>query len=309
MISSFKQRLQVGGLILLSLSIFAGCAEKQSNVERGNSNQELYIGIGAEPSGLDPHLTTGLTEMSVMLAFLEGLTTVDPETMAIQPGVAKSWEISEDGRTYTFHFDPEARWSNGDTVTPEDFLFSFERILTPKLGAPYAYMLYSMRGAEAFNKGETSDFGTVGASAPDASTLVIELDSPTPYFLSLLTHNTWWPVHPPTILKHGSMTTRISKWTRPGNYVGNGPFNLKRWRLNNSIFAEKNPLYRDPSSVPLNGIHFLPIEIDGEERAFRADQLHITSTVPIHRLDWYREHHPDNIRFDTSLGVYYYMLN
>lgn len=309
MVPSLKQRLPAGCFILLALCISAGCAKQQSNVERGNANQELYMGIGAEPSTLDPHLATGLTEFSVMLAFLEGLTTANAETMQIQPGVAKSWDISDDGLTYTFQFDPEARWSNGDTVTSADFLFSFERILTPALGAPYAYMLYPMRGAEAFNKGETTDFNTVGASAPDTATLVIELDSPTPYFLSLLTHNTWWPVHPPTILKHGSMTDRISKWTRPGNYVGNGPFTLKRWRLNNSIFADKNPLYREADGTTLNGIHFLPIEIDGEERAFRADQLHVTTTVPIHRLDWYRAHHPKSLHLETSLGVYYYMLN
>jgi oligopeptide transport system substrate-binding protein len=309
MLSSLTQRLQTDCLFLLSLVLISGCTQKKSNVERGNATQELYIGIGAEPSSLDPHLTTGLTELYVMLAFLEGLTTVDPETGNIQPGVAQSWEVSDDGLTYTFHFDPEARWSNGDPVTANDFLFSFERILTPELGAPYAYMLYPMRGAEAFNKAKTDDFSTVGASAPDEATLIIELESPTPYFLSLLTHNTWWPVHPPTILKYGSMTDRISKWTRPGHFVGNGPFTLKNWRLNNAIVAEKNPLYRDAANVTLNGIHFLPIEIDGEERAFRADQLHITSTVPIHRLDWYRKHHPNNIRFDTSLGVYYYILN
>lgn len=286
-----------------------GCTQERSNVERGVLNQELYVGIGTEPAALDPHLTTGLTEFNVMIALLEGLTTIDPETMEIRSGVARSWDISDDGKSYTFYLDPDARWSNGDVVTAYDFLFSFERILTPELGAPYAYMLYPMRGAKAFNKGETSDFSTVGASAPDISKLVIELESPTPYFLSLLTHNTWWPVHPPTVLQHGSMTDRISKWTRPENYVGNGPFKLESWRLNHSIVAEKNPYYREKTAVKLNKIHFLPINIDSEERAFRADQLHMTSTVPIHRLDWYRAHDPENLRIYNSLGVYYYILN
>lgn len=307
--SSSTQQLGAVWLMLIALGIAIGCAPRQTNVERGKQRQELYIGIGAEPAALDPHLTTGLTEFYVMLALLEGLTSVDPETMQIQPGVAKSWDISNDGRRYTFHLDPEARWSNGERVTAHDFLFSFERILTPTLGAPYAYMLYAMRGAKAFNQGAHSDFASVGARAPDPATLVIELESPTPYFLSLLTHNTWWPVHPPTVLKHGSISTRISKWTRPENYIGNGPFTLKHWRLNHSILAEKNPLYRAADTVKLNGIHFLPIETDSEERAFRANQLHITNSVPIHRIDWYRQHQPHHIHFNTSLGVYYYMLN
>lgn len=296
-------------LISLSLFVSTSCAKKTTNVERGNQTQEIYIGIGTEPSGLDPQLTTGATEHSVMTAFLEGLTTLDPETMQVRPGVARSWHISDDGLTYTFHFDPKARWSNGDPVTAQDFLFSFERILTPLLGAPYAYMLHPMRGAEAFNRGEVTDFSQVGARAVDASTLIIELESPTPYFLSLLAHNTWWPVHPPTILKHGAMTDRISKWTKAGNYVGNGPFTLKRWRLNSEIYAVKNPYYRDIENVRLNGLHFLPIEAQSEERSFRTGHLHVTSTVPIHRIEWYHANQPERMRFDTALGVYYYMLN
>lgn len=296
-------------LILLAFCIASGCVPEKTQVERGALNQELYIGIGTEPAGLDPHLTTGLTEFNVMAALLEGLTTIDPETLEIKPGVADSWDISKDGKTYTFYLNPNARWSNGDRITAGDFLFSIERILTPELGAPYAYMLYPVRGAEGFNKGYTRDFSTVGVSAPSASTLVIELESPTPYFLSLLTHNTWWPVHPPTILRHGKMTDRITKWTRPENYVGNGPFVLEKWRLNHSIVMKKNPHYHSSATVKLNRIHFLPINTDSEERAFRADQLHMTSTVPIHRLDWYRIHHPENLRIYNALGVYYYMLN
>lgn len=296
-------------LALTGLAALCACDKKMTNVERGMHERELYIGIGAEPAALDPHITTGLTEYSVMLALLEGLTTLNAETMAIEPGVAQAWDISEDGLRYTMHFDSAARWSNGDRVTPNDFLFSFERILTPKLGAPYAYMLYPIRGAEAFNKGSLKNFSQVGLSAPDDNTLVIELENPTPYLLSLMAHNTWWPVHAKTILQHGDMTDRISKWTKPGNFVGNGPYMLKHWRLNNGIHVVRNPHYRKAAQVKLNGIHFLPIEIQTEERAFRAGQLHITSTVPVHRIDWYREHQPKRIRFDTALGVYYYMLN
>lgn len=299
-------------LSLVSLVLAFGwcaCTKRQTNIERGIENGELYIGIGAEPAALDPHLTTGLTEYSVMLALLEGLTTLHPETMAVEPGVAQSWDISEDLKRYTFYFNPEARWSNNERVTPQDFIFSFKRILSPALGAPYAYMLYPMRGAKAFHNGQSNDFSSVGVSAPDDYTLIIELESPTPYFLSMLSHNTWWPVHPPTILEHGTITDRISKWTKPGNFVGNGPFILKRWRLNNGIDVVRNPHYRARSEVSLNGIHFLPIAVQSEERAFRAGHLHLTSSVPIHRIDWYRENQPERLRFDTALGVYYYMLN
>jgi oligopeptide transport system substrate-binding protein len=170
-------------------------------------------------------------------------------------------------------------------------------------------MLYSIRNAEAFNRGGLKDFSMVGVKAPDSKTLIFELEAPTPYFLNLSTHYTWWPVHPPTILAHGEMTDRISKWTKPGNFVGNGPFTLKDWRLNHSIKVEKNLYYHACESVRLDAIHFLPVSVDAEERAFRSDQLHITSTVPIPRIDWYRSNQPERINFDTYLGVYYYLIN
>lgn len=303
-------RIQFFKLCLIgALFVGLGCARKASNVEEGNRAQELYIGIGAEPAALDPHITTGLTEYSVMLAMFEGLTTLHPETMAVQPGTAESWEVSEDGLTYTFKIDPDAKWSNGDPVTSHDFAFSIERILTPALGAPYAYMLYPVQGAEAFNKGETVDFSSVAVSTPDGRTLIIKLESPTPYFLSLLSHNTWWPVHKPTILKHGSISDRISPWTKPANFVGNGPYTMDYWLLNNRITVAKNPHYRKADDATLDKVHFMPIDAQTEERAFRAGHLHITGSVPIHRIDWYRENQPDRIRFDTALGVYYYMLN
>ena len=128
--------------ILLYALALAGCGPSQTNVQSGNQRQELYIGIGNEPSGLDPHLVTGVPEHYVLLSLFEGLTTYHPITLEVEPGVAQSWDISEDGLNYTFHLDPNARWSNGDIMSSNDFLFSFERILTPTLGAPYAYMLY-----------------------------------------------------------------------------------------------------------------------------------------------------------------------
>ena len=140
------------------IGLLAACGPQATNVERGNRNQELYFGIGVEPAALDPHITTGLAEFHVLNALFEGLTTLNAQTMQPQPGVAASWDISEDGLSYTFHLDPEARWSNGERITAGDFKFSIERILTPELAAPYAYMLYDVLNAEAFNKATLDDF-------------------------------------------------------------------------------------------------------------------------------------------------------
>lgn len=295
-------------LVLLWICCIS-CSEFESNVERGARNQELYYGLGTEPATIDPHLSTGLTEFNVMLALFEGLVNIDAASGKIVPGVASSWQQSEDGLRYTFHLNPAARWSNGDPVHAGDFCFAYQRILSPTLGAPYAYMLYPIRGAKAFHTGKTDQFATVGVHAKNDLTLEIELEQATPYFLSLLTHNTWWPVHPKTILAHGSPSDRLAPWTQPENFVGNGPFSLQAWRLKHRLSVKKNPFYHGRNAVKLKGIHFLPIEQNAEERAFRADYLHLTSSVPIHRIEWYRKHLPDHMRTEPALAVYYYVFN
>ena len=122
---------------------------------------------------------------------------------------------------------------------------SWERILTPSLGSQYPDMLYYLVNAEEFHNGSIDDFSKVGVKAIEDNILQVTLKEPTPFFLGLLSHYTTWPVHKPTVLKHGSIDDRNGQWTRPGNFVCNGPFNLKTWELNKKIVVEKNPLYWD----------------------------------------------------------------
>ena len=117
------------------------------------------------------------------------------------------------------------------------------RALSPALSNPYAYMLFCLKNGEAFNKGALSDFSKVGVEALDEKTLQITLNAPTPYFLRLLKHHSWFPVHPPTILKFGKIDDRDTKWTRAGNLVGNGPFALKSWEPNRKVVVEKSQTY------------------------------------------------------------------
>jgi len=297
------------GLVSAIASLAGGCGASPTHVERGNREQILHLSSGSDPSSLDPQLVTGISERYILLALMEGLVTRDPETLAVEPAVAESWTVSDDGLTYRFDLDPEARWSNGDRVTADHFVFAYRRMLSPEFGAPYAYMLYSMKNARAFHKGELTDFSRVGVRAVDPGTLEIELERPTPYFLDLLAHESWWPVHPPTILEHGAMTDRVSDWTRPENFVGNGPFTLDEWQLNRRIAVSANPKYREAEQIRLRGIRFYPLSGDTEERAFRAGYIHLSYSAPTHRADWYRRNRPDQIRFDTFLGTYYYAFN
>ena len=295
---------------LLGLLLAACSLETETNVVSGAKSQTLHIGNGTEPQGLDPHTVTGVTENRIISTLLEGLIREQPDTLEPLPGVAESWTISADARNYTFSLRKNARWSNGDPVTAHDFVYSWRRMLSPGLAAEYAYQLFLIKNAAAYNRGELTDFDQVGVKAIDPHTLHVELNYPTPYFLSLLVHYSTFPVHPPTIEKFGDIDERSTLWTRHNNFVGNGPFALKEWALNRIIKVEKNPYYWDAQAVRLNAIYFYPIEdVTTEERMFRSGTLHVTSDVPKEKIQVYRKKNPELLHIYPYLGTYYYSFN
>jgi oligopeptide transport system substrate-binding protein len=297
-------------IICVAALLSAGCGGGESRVSQGNRAGVFHKGNGTEPQGLDPHIVTGLPEYHVLSALFEGLTVKNPYTLEPEPGVAQRWEVSEDGLTVTFHLNPEARWSNGDPVTAEDFAWSWQRALNPAMGNQYAYMLYPVKNAEAFATGKLDDFSGVGVKALDKYTLQVELNAPTPYFIQLLDHQSTFPVHRPTIEKHGEATDRFTPWTRVENMVSNGPFRLADWKLNRRIRVEKSETYWDSDRVQLNGINFYPTEnIATEERMFRVGQLHYTEVIPLDKIPVYRAMEDSPYVNAAYLGTYYYLLN
>jgi oligopeptide transport system substrate-binding protein len=171
-------------------------------------------------------------------------------------------------------------------------------------------MLYYLVGAEDYHTGKIEDFSKVGVKALDKYTLEVTLNAPTPFFLGMLSHYSTWPVHKDTVLSHGEIDDRNGEWTRPGNFVCNGPFNLKSWELNSRIVVEKNPNYWDASTVKLNEIHYYPVSnVMTEDRMFRAGQLHNTYTVPSQKCPVYLEEDNSNLRIDPYMGTYFYRLN
>ena len=287
-----------------------GCTQ-QTNVEIALDEQILHFGLGAEPQHLDPHLATSVAAHNILSALLEGLVGEDPKTLKPVPGVAHRWEKSADGLTYLFFLREQAKWSNGDSVTAHDFVYSFRRILNPSLGAQYASMLHPIKNAKIYHAGEKSwDESKVGARALNDHLLEIVLEYPIPYFLELLNHYSWFPVHRPTIEQHDAYARMGTAWTRPGNFVGNGPFSLTSHRINSVIETRRNEFYWDADKVRLQGIHFYPIEsVDTEERAYRSGFLHLTQSVSADRIDYLKEKHPGELHCEPYLGTYFYRFN
>lgn len=304
--------LIVGGLVLFGVGHTNSANGTYSlTLQEANKNKILLLTVGSEPRTLDPQQAQGVTEHHIIMAMIEGLVapSIDDQSKVV-PGMADRWEHNDDYSVWTFHIGENRKWSNGDPVTAQDFVFSYKRMLTASFGAQYSENLFILKGAEDYYRGKITDFEQVGVKALDDHTLRIELVGPTPYLLSLVQHDSWLPVNPKAILSFGKIDTRDSKWTSAENFVGNGPFKMKSWRPNDVIEVVRNPFYWDAENVKLNGINFYSIEnLNTMERAFQAGQLHKTDQVPLDKVPYYRRTHPELIRIDPYEGTYFYRIN
>lgn len=258
---------------------------------------------GVEPESLDPQIVTGQPDGRICLALFEGLTSRNAAG-AIQPGMAERWEISPDGKTYTFHLR-DTKWSNGDPVTAQDFEKSWERVLNPNFVSKYAEQLYYIDQGEEYKLGKVTDFKQVGVHALDARTLEVRLKNPTPFFLDLCSFTTLLPVHLPSIQKYGD------DWIKPGKLVSNGAYQLADWRIDNFIRLKANPHYWRADTVRLKIIDALPIS--NASTAFnlfyagKADMIIDKSLIPTLLLSEIR--HQPYFQANPFLATYFYRFN
>lgn len=298
------------GLCLVIGFAASGC-KRETKVDIATRDKILLLGNGGEPKALDPHLVSAVGDANILRALFEGLVAYHPEDdTKNEPGVAERWEANEDFSEWRFFLRNDARWSNGAPFTAHDFVYSYNRILHPDFAAPYSSMLYFLKNAEKFNKGEIEDFREVGVKAVNDFELVCTLESPTPFFPDVVKHTTWLPVHGPTLEKFGTMTSTFTDWQKPGNHVSNGAFRLTDWRINAYIKVRKNPHYWDAENVKLNGLNFYPIDNSfTEEKAFRGGLLHYTYIVPTNLIPRYTAKKDPKLRTETYAGIYFYRCN
>lgn len=291
--------------------LFCGCSKKpfSSDAEICARQKILLVGNSADPASLDPSIATGLSESKIIAALFEGLVSPDERTLQIKPAQAESWTISPDGKTYVFKIRKTAYWSNGDKVKAGDFVYAWRRILNPKLGAEYAGMLYVIKNARDINKGKKEP-SMLGAKALDDSTLLVELERPRNDFLNFLYHTSYMPLNQKNLEAFNAYASRRSKWTRPENMVVNGAFKLARYEINSQVQAEKNPTYWDAKNININGIRFLPItNMNTEDRAFFAGQLHLTDSVSAIRLEKENKKASGYMQKGDWYATYYYVFN
>jgi oligopeptide transport system substrate-binding protein len=237
-----------GALFVFTLLVFlAGCALEQP--------AELRIINGKEPESLDPATVVGQPDGRVVQSIFEGLTRYNATNAAPEPGLAESWEISEDGRVYLFHLRANAQWSTGGPITAHDVVYSWFRVLAPVTVADYVGNLFYIKGAEAFHLGRNPDPASVGIRALDDHTLRVELQNPIPFFLDLCAFPTQAVVPRATIEKHGD------QWLNARPLPSSGAYELASWRLNDRIRLKKNPRYWDATNTSIETVDLFPVNL------------------------------------------------
>lgn len=234
------------GLALIPALLLTGCQGPQSGEANRSIREQVFrVNLGSEPPDLDPAKTDDLVSFTVLLPLLKGLTQFDTNMKAV-PAIAESWEVNDSGTRYVFHLRKDARWSDGKPVTADDFMFAWQRALTPATGAPYVFFLYELKNGKAFYEGKIRNFNQVGVHAPNPSTLVVDLERPTPFFLDLAAAPIMLPLRRDLVTRYGT------QFTEAGHMLSDGAYRMKQWEHEEKIVLEPNPYFyeKDPAKRP-----------------------------------------------------------
>ncbi|CAM3717465.1 peptide ABC transporter substrate-binding protein [Mesobacillus zeae] len=292
-------------LLMAALLIFtlAACTATQETGKQSNStkNKEkvLYMNNGMEPTSFDPPIGFDSVSWNALNNLMEGLTRLD-KNHEPKPATAESWEVSDDGKTYTFKIRDDAKWSNGDDVTANDFEFAWKRMLDPKTGSSAAFLGYFIKGGESFNGGKGSE-DDVKVKAVDNKTFEVKLASPQAYFLSVIANPAFFPINV-------KVAKENPKWfAEAKTFVGNGPFKLTKWKHDSEFEMSRNEKYWDREIVKLDKVHWAIIDdTNTEYQMFQAGELD-SSAVPAELADKLIKE--EKVKVEDQAGVYFYRFN
>lgn len=293
--------------LTLLLLIMAGCTTTESGTEKKKDNdgkkeeQEkvLLLNNGDEPTSFDPPIGFDSVSWNALNNLMEGLTRLgknhEPEA-----ATAEKWDISPDGKTYTFTLRDDAKWSNGKPVTAHDFEFAWKRLANPETASPAAFLANFIEGAEAFNTGAGSADG-MKVKAVDDQTLEVTLVAPTNFFLSLISNPAFFPVHKETVEGNPNWAAEAD------TFVGNGPFKLTKWAHDSEFEFERNEHYWDADNVKLDKVHWAMIDDSNTEyQMFKTGELH-QSDVPSELSE--QLFGEGKAKVEDQSGTYFYRFN
>ena len=269
-----------------------------------DETQEITLNNGAEVTSIDPAKQAAEPAFNLGRDLFEGLVIQDKQGKTI-PGVAESWSVNDNNTVYTFHLR-DAKWSNGETVTAQDFVYSWQRLLNPSTASPYAWFaaIPNIENSQAIMKGEAQP-ESLGVKALDEKTFQVTLEEPIPFFTKLLSHPVLAPVHKETVEKHGN------RWTQPEHIVTNGAFTVSEWKVNEKMVMAKNPHYWDASNVVLEKVTWLPIgDANVVLNRYLAGEIDQAVSIPAAQKKKLIQQRPQEVaNTSASLGSTFYYLN
>lgn len=288
----------LGGLVLAATIALAAPVSADDTIDRG---------IGSEWSSLDPHVNFDAAGGWILLDAYEGLVRFGPGGV-IQPGAAESWDISPDGKTYTFHLRDGLKWSNGDPLVAQDYVNGFLRTLNPDTATEKGYYFYStiqIRGAAEMANGETKDPATLGITAPDDRTVVIEMLTPAPHILDLMGSFQTVPLHSPSFSADGAAV-----FIDPAKVVSNGAYIIKEVVPQSHVLMERNPNYWDAANVAIPFVKYHVTEdVATELKRYQAGELDTTFDIPLNQIETLKAEIPGEVVISPSTEVSYYSFN
>lgn len=291
--------------IILAAVVVLGLVACGSKKESGSgsatpSEKILSVQIGPDPETIDPALNSAVDGGNMILHLFECLLIVD-EDGALQPGQAESYDVSEDGLTWTFHLRKDLKWSDGSALTAKDFVYSWKRVCDPVTAAPYAETVLGM--VVGYAEAAAGNLDALGVEAKDDQTLVVHLATPCGYFGSLAAFATLSPVQQATVEANGDAWA-VSAET----FITNGAFYIKEWVPGSHILVAKNPNYRDADSVKLDGIKFNLIEdANASYSAYQSGEVLMIKDVPTEEIPSLQGQ--ADFHIDPILGTYYISMN
>jgi dipeptide transport system substrate-binding protein len=290
----------------LLLFVLAACTatqdagkEKGSNDSKDSGEKVLYLNNGAEPTSFDPPIGFDSYSWTALNNLMEGLTRLNANHEP-EGAMAEKWDVSEDGKVYTFHIRDNAKWSNGDDVTAGDFVFAWKRLLDPETGSPAAFLGYFIEGGEAFNNGEGSA-DEVKVKAVDEKTFEVTLTSPQAYFLSVISNPAFFPINE-------KVAKENPEWfAEADTFVANGPFKLTEWEHDSHFVMEKNDQYWDADSVKLDKVNWAMVnDSNTDYQLYKTGELD-TADVPADLSKQLFEEGKVNV--EDQAGTYFYRFN
>ncbi|TXL66644.1 peptide ABC transporter substrate-binding protein [Cerasibacillus terrae] len=273
--------------------------QKEEGDKAEAGEKVLYVNNGTEPKSFDPSIGFDSVSWTPLNNLMEGLTRLDEDSVA-QAATAEKWDISEDGKTYTFHIRDDAKWSNGDPVVAGDFVYAWKHMLDPDTASEAAFLAYFIEGAEAYNSGEGSR-DDVKVKAVDEKTLEVVLNAPTGFFLDVLTNPAFFPINQ-------KIAEENPKWhAEADTFVGNGPFALVSWKHEEEMVFIKNEEYWDHDAVQLDQVHWAMVNDDNTQyQMFSSGDLDLAS-IPAELSDELID--GDNVYIGEQGGLEFYRFN